>query len=80
LSDEEKKHIIGLQASVWTEYCKTIENAESLTYPRLCAMAECAWTLSEHKDYHDFYSRLIFNVKHLDQWGIEYSKLFLEHK
>lgn len=80
LSDEEKKHIIGLQASVWTEYCKTIENAESLTYPRLCAMAEGAWTPIENKNYDDFYNRLIYNIKHLDRWGVGYSKLFLEHK
>ncbi|MEA4935319.1 MAG: beta-N-acetylhexosaminidase [Paludibacter sp.] len=80
LSDEEKKHIIGLQASVWTEYCKTIENAESLTYPRLCAMAECAWTPMEQKNYDDFYNRLVYNIGHLDKWKVNYSKLFLNNK
>lgn len=80
LTIEEKKHIIGLQACLWTEYCKTTEHAESLTYPRLCAMAETAWTPVEHKNYEDFYYRLTTNIKLLDRWKVNYSKLFLEYK
>jgi len=80
LSHDESKYIIGLQACLWTEYCKTVEHAESLTYPRLCAMAECAWTPQELKNYDNFYSRLVLNIKHFELWNINYSKLFLKNK
>lgn len=79
LSPEEKKHIIGLQASLWTEYCRNNNIAESMTFPRLCAMAENAWTPIELKNYDEFYNRLIVGVKHLDRWKVNYSKLFLEY-
>ena len=80
LNDKEKKHIIGLQGSLWTEYCKTPAQAESLTYPRLCAVAEVAWTPSSRKNYDDFYRRLMTNIIFLDRWGVNYSRLFINYK
>ena len=80
LSWEEQQYIIGLQASLWTEYCKTVENAESLTYPRLCAMSELAWSPVAQKNYKEFYNRLLLNIKHLDRWNVHYSKLFIQYK
>ncbi len=80
LTNEEQQYIIGLQASLWAEYCKTVENAEHLTYPRLCAMSEGAWTPVARKNYDDFYNRLSANILHLDRWNIDYSKLFIQYK
>lgn len=77
LSSDESKYIIGLQASLWTEYCKTEQKAESLTFPRLCAMSEVAWSPVAMKNYDGFYQRLIQNIKYLDMMNINYSKLFL---
>lgn len=80
LDEEQKKKIIGLQAALWTEYCKTPEQADALTFPRLCAMAEVSWAPTEIKklNYPSFYQRLLINIKHLDKMNIHYSKLFLE--
>lgn len=77
LSPDERKYIIGLQASLWTEYCKTEQKAESLTFPRLCAMSEVAWSPAAMKNYDSFYQRLLRNIKYLDTMKIDYSKLFL---
>lgn len=77
LSENEKKFIIGLQACLWTEYIKTEKQVESLTFPRLCAMAESAWTPQKLKHYESFYNRLITNIKHLEKIDINYSPLFL---
>lgn len=81
LNGLEKKRIIGLQASLWTEYCKTEQQADALTFPRLCAMAEVAWTPSDMRkyNYNSFYQRLLVNIKHLDLMGMNYSKLFLKY-
>lgn len=81
LNSLEIKRIIGLQAALWTEYCKTEQQADALTFPRLCAMAEVAWTPSDMRKYNykSFYQRLLVNVKHLELMGINYSKLFLQY-
>lgn len=80
LTESQYIYIIGLQACLWTEYCKTPEQAESLTFPRLCAMSEVAWTQQDLRDYDDFYKRLIINVQHLKKMKINYSTLFLDIK
>lgn len=77
LSKSERNSIMGLQACLWTEYVKTEENAEALTFPRLVAVSENAWLPVGLKNYDSFYSRLKYNVGHLKSMNINYSRLFL---
>lgn len=58
LTAEEKKHIIGVQANLWSEYIPTTEQVEYMILPRMAALAEVQWTLPEKKDYRDFAQRL----------------------
>jgi len=58
LTPEEQKHILGVQAQLWTEYMKTWDKVEYLAFPRMAALAEVAWTLPENKDYDAFTDRL----------------------
>ncbi len=71
-SKEEAKHILGFQGNVWTEYIKTGDYAEYMTYPRACAIAEIAWSPQEKRDYKQFRSRLEQHYKRLDQLGVNY--------
>jgi len=64
--------ILGMQANLWSEVVKTSERREFLTYPRMCALAESAWTLAENKDYVSFSSRLEPSYKLFDSLGIYY--------
>lgn len=58
LTPEQKKHIIGAQANLWTEYIPTAEHVEYMTLPRLAAMCEVQWTQPEKKNYKNFLERL----------------------
>ncbi len=58
LSDAEQKHVLGVQAQLWTEYMKTWDKVEYLAFPRMAALAEVAWTHPENKDFADFSARL----------------------
>ena len=49
LNEEEKKHILGSQANLWTEYIKEPEHVEYMVLPRLAAMSEVQWMKSEKK-------------------------------
>lgn len=66
LTPEEEKLIIGVQAGLWTELMQFPPRfSEYQVFPRLCALAETAWSKKEDKNYDDFYSRLI--NKHYDR-------------
>lgn len=58
LSEEEKGYIVGVQANMWSNFVTSPAHFEYMTYPRLCALAEIAWTNNEKKDYNDFESKL----------------------
>lgn len=76
LSENEQSYVIGMQGCLWTEYCKTTEQADQLTFPRMCAVAETSWNGGE-KDFDDFYKRLKVNIPALKYYGVKYSELFL---
>lgn len=58
LTPEEQKHVLGVQAQIWTEYIKTWPKAEYAAFPRGAALAEVAWTQPARKDFSDFAERL----------------------
>ncbi|MGI6702069.1 MAG: beta-N-acetylhexosaminidase [Christensenellales bacterium] len=74
LSNTEKaENIIGVEAPLWTEYIKNLERIEYLTFPRLSALAETAWTAENNRDYSDYYLRLDGYSKLLDIYGVNYA-------
>ncbi len=58
LTDEQKKHMIGVQANLWTEYMPTYSQVEYMALPRMAALAEVQWTEADKKDYNDFAKRV----------------------
>lgn len=74
LTEEEKKHIIGAQANLWSEYIPTTEQVEYMVLPRMAALAEVQWTLSEKKDYSDFTKRLPRLLAFYDRDNFNYGK------
>ena len=73
LSPDQQKHIIGLQANVWTEYIETQEKVEYTLFPRLFSLAEVAWSPKERKDFKNFYEeRVPVHLTRLDKSGTHY--------
>ena len=58
LTAEQKGHILGAQANLWTEYIPTPEQVEYMLLPRMAALSEVQWTQPEKKDYDNFLTRL----------------------
>ena len=54
MTDEEKSHILGVQANMWTEYVATPEHLEYMVLPRLAALAEVQWCDADRKDWERF--------------------------
>lgn len=65
-------HIRGIQANVWTERMHNTKRLDFMTFPRICALAESAWTPAEMKNYESFTRRMKKAYQDFDQAGIYY--------
>ncbi|WP_339922168.1 family 20 glycosylhydrolase [uncultured Cyclobacterium sp.] len=54
LTEEESKHVLGVQANLWTEYIPSNKKLEYFLFPRAFALAEVAWKKKENKDFNSF--------------------------
>ena len=74
LTAEEARHIIGVQANIWTEYMPTFKHMQYMALPRVAALSEVQWTQPQLKDYTDFPNRLIGLTQLYDRLGYNYAK------
>lgn len=73
LSAEAKKHFLGVQANLWTEYIPNVQVAEYQIMPRMAALADINWTNGK-KDFPAFKKRLEKLVKLYDHYNLVYAK------
>lgn len=73
LTADQKNHIIGAQANLWTEYIPEASHVEYMTLPRLAAMCEVQWTQPAEKNYEDFLTRLPRLLSLYDKLGYKYA-------
>jgi hexosaminidase len=78
LEPAQRRHILGAQGNVWTEFIHEPADVEYFAFPRAAALAEVLWSPADKKDYLDFFRRLQFHVKRLDAVGVNYRKLVAE--
>ncbi len=73
LTPEQQKHILGVQANLWTEYIATPEHLEYMLLPRLSALSEVQWCNPEIRDYNRFLSKFRMH-KIYEIMGYNYAK------
>lgn len=66
--------LMGVQASLWTEFCNTPEDVDYLLFPRLAALAEVAWSQPEKKNWESFLKGMDVYNDHLAEKGIFYAR------
>ncbi len=54
----DARHVLGIQANLWTEHVRTEERAAYMSFPRAAAVAEVAWSPAAALDYADFRARI----------------------
>lgn len=75
LTSEQAAHVIGAQANVWTEVMDSARVVDYMTFPRLAAFAEVAWSslpVPAERDFGDFERRMTAHYARLDALGVEY--------
>ncbi|MDR0658454.1 MAG: family 20 glycosylhydrolase [Mediterranea sp.] len=73
-----KKHIIGVQGNVWTEYIQTEEQCDYQAFPRAVALAETGWTENRNKDWSSFCERMVNAYERMTQKGVKACRNFFE--
>lgn len=58
LTSEQQKHIIGVQANMWSEYIHDVKHLQYMLLPRLAALSEVQWSAADKRDYESFLPRL----------------------
>ena len=72
LTAAEKKHIIGVQGNLWTEYIVCPSLAEYQVLPRMAALSEVQWMQYDKKNYPDFRKRLTRLLQIYKLYGYKY--------
>ena len=72
VTPEMQKCVIGMQANAWSELLQNSNRVDFMTWPRLCAIAESAWTPAASKDFAGFETRLDNAYRLFDKMGIYY--------
>ena len=57
LTPEQQKHIIGVQANIWTEYIASFSHVQYMALPRMEALTEIQWNNPQERDFESFVER-----------------------
>lgn len=70
LPADQRHHILGLQANIFTEHIRSEPRVEYMTFPRAAAVAEVGWSPAEQLDWNGFLARLPEEMNRYRSLGI----------
>jgi hexosaminidase len=73
LSELERKHIIGVQANIWTEHIREEQNVAYAAFPRAAALAELGWSPASSHDPAGFTERMAVELDRYAALGLRHS-------
>jgi hexosaminidase len=79
IAANQRQHILGLQANVWTEHIRTEDRVAYMTFPRAAAVAEIGWSAPERRDWGAFVQRLPHEFARYRALGLRYSDDVFRH-
>jgi len=74
LTDDEAKHVMGIQGNLWTESIPDMNRLEYMAFPRATALAEVAWSPGGQRNWADFQKRLAVHLRRLDRLRVNYNR------
>ncbi len=72
LTEDQAKHILGVQANFWSNVDRQEAMVEKQIFPRLLAIAEVAWSPKDRRDETSFRARLKIACRRLKKLGVTY--------
>lgn len=74
MTDEQKSHILGVQANLWTEFISTDSHLEYMLLPRLSALSEVQWCLPSRKSFDRLMKDMPRMASLYENLGYDYAK------
>lgn len=71
-TEAQAKHILGVQANLWSEMIPNFKRLQYMAFPRLLALAETGWSAKDAKNQEDFDKRMMLQYDRLDALDITY--------
>ncbi|MET3666147.1 family 20 glycosylhydrolase [Caulobacter sp. 1776] len=78
LSEEQARHVIGVQANSFTEHQRDARRVETMAFPRLTAVAELGWTPPTRRDWSRYGNGLPVILGQLDALGVAHDSVPFE--
>ena len=75
LTPEQQKHIIGVQANIWTEYIAHFWHVQYMALPRMEALTEIQWNNPKERDF----EALVKRCRHMRQLYDLYHYTYADH-
>ena len=75
IAEDKRRHILGGQGNIWTEYMPNSDHVEYMAFPRAIAIADVLWNHPEERDYDRLVARLKRHLPCLDAMGLNYRPL-----
>lgn len=66
--------VLGVQCQLWREVILDDAHLEYMAFPRICALAEVAWS-ERRSEFDAFRARLAQHLRRLDHYGVNYRPL-----
>lgn len=74
MSEEEARHILGLQANFWSHIDREPEKVDAQLFSRLLSIAERGWSPRETDGWEEFSRRLSVHLRQLERMGVRFKK------
>jgi hexosaminidase len=66
--------LLGVEAALWSETLRSMTDVQTMTFPRLPAVAEIAWSARERRDWESFRRRLAACGPRWNEQGIAFHR------
>ncbi len=73
LDDAERRHVLGVQANLWSEHIRTPARLAYMAFPRAAALAEVAWSPADSLDWSGFVHRLPAQFERYTALGVPFA-------
>jgi hexosaminidase len=73
LDADQRAHVIGLQANIWTEHIRTDPQVSYMAFPRAAAVAELGWSPAASHDWNGFRERMAVQLDRYRALGIGFA-------
>ena len=67
-----RENILGVEAPLWTETVKTMDDIEYMAFPRLPGIAEIGWTPSSERKWDEYKYRLAVHARRFKAMGVDF--------